>query len=100
MIGQDPEPILENILNNLDEKCGFIYRSFQFYVFDTLLYFYNKTLNSKYLKPVELILKKLCPKAFMITWRVEFHIQLMKIIPHFEKMLYDNVQFVLLIAKF
>ena len=106
VIGQDPEPILENILNNLDEKNGGFKGAPKFptfYVFDTLLYFYNKTLNSKYLKPVELILKKLCSKG--IYDHVEGGISRYTVdenwlIPHFEKMLYDNVQFVLLIAKF
>ena len=106
VIGQDPEPILENILNNLDEKNGGFKGAPKFptfYLFDTLLYFYNKTLNLKYLKPVELILKKLCSKG--IYDHVEGGISRYTVdenwlIPHFEKMLYDNVQFVLLIAKF
>ncbi len=106
VIGQDPEPILENILNNLDEKNGGFKGAPKFptfYVFETLLYFYNKTLNPKYLKPVELILKKLCSKG--IYDHVEGGISRYTVdenwlIPHFEKMLYDNVQFVLLLAKF
>ena len=106
VIGQDPEPILENILNNLDEKNGGFKGAPKFptfYVYETLIYFYNKTKNPKYLKPVELILKKLCSKG--IYDHVEggiarYTVDENWIIPHFEKMLYDNVQFVLLIAKF
>ena len=74
-----------------------------FYVFETLIYFYNKTKNTKYLEPVELILKKLCSKG--IYDHVEGGISRYTVdenwlIPHFEKMLYDNVQFILLLAKF
>ena len=68
-----------------------------------MIYFYNKTKNSKYLKPVELILKKLCSKG--IYDHVEGGISRYTVdenwmIPHFEKMLYDNVQFISLLAKF
>ena len=34
-----------------------------FNLYETLLYFYNKTKNEKYLEPVELILKQLCSKG-------------------------------------
>ena len=105
VIGQGPEPILENILNNLDEKNGGYKGAPKFptfYVFDTLIYFYNKTKNTKYLKPVELILKKLCSKG--IYDHVEGGISRYTVdenwlIPHFEKMLYDNIQFILLLSK-
>ncbi len=106
VIGQEPEPILENILNNLDEKKGGFKGAPKFptfYVFETLIYFYNKTKNSKYLKPVELILKQLCSKG--IYDHVEGGISRYTVdenwlIPHFEKMLYDNIQFILLLIKF
>ena len=106
VIGQEPEPILQNILNNLDEKNGGFKGAPKFptfYVFDTLMYFYNKNKNPKYLKPVELILKKLCSKG--IYDHVEGGISRYTVdenwlIPHFEKMLYDNVQFILLLTKF
>ena len=106
VIGQELEPILENILNNLDEKNGG-YKGApkfpSFYVFETLIYFYNKTKNQKYFKPVELILKKLCSKG--IYDHVEGGISRYTVdenwlIPHFEKMLYDNIQFILLLAKY
>ena len=106
VIGQEYEPILESILNNLDEKNGGYKGAPKFptfYVFETLIYFYNKTKNSKYLKPVELILKNICSRG--IYDHVEGGISRYTIdenwlIPHFEKMLYDNVQFVQLLAKF
>jgi len=106
VIDQELEPILENILNNLDVKNGGFKGAPKFptfYVFDTLIYFYNKTKNPKYLKPVELILKKLCSKG--IYDHVEGGISRYTVdenwlIPHFEKMLYDNVQFISLLTKF
>ena len=106
VIDQELEPILENILNNLDVKNGGYKGAPKFptfYVFDTLIYFYNKTKNPKYLKPVELILKKLCSKG--IYDHVEGGISRYTVdenwlIPHFEKMLYDNVQFISLLTKF
>ena len=37
--------------------------NFQLYVFDTLLYFYNKYKDDKYLQPVELLLNKICSQG-------------------------------------
>ncbi len=106
VIGQEPEPLLDKILDNLDDKNGGYKGAPKFptfYVFETLIYFYNKTKNKKYLKPVELILKKLCSKG--IYDHVEGGISRYTVdenwlIPHFEKMLYDNIQFILLLTKF
>jgi len=106
VLSQDLEPILEISLNNLDKvKGGFKgapkFPTFNF--FETLLYFYNKTNNKKYLEPVDLILKKLCSKG--IYDHVEGGIARYTVdenwsIPHFEKMLYDNVQFIGLLSKY
>jgi len=106
VLSQDLEPILEMSLNNLDKvKGGFKgapkFPTFNF--FETLLYFYNKTNDKKYLEPVDLILKKLCSKG--IYDHVEGGIARYTVdenwsIPHFEKMLYDNVQFIGLLSKY
>ena len=106
VIGQEIEPILENIINNLDKNNGGFKGAPKFptfYVFDTLIYFYNKTKKIEYLKPVELLLKKICSKG--IYDHVEGGISRYAtdenwLIPHFEKMLYDNVQFISLMAKY
>ena len=68
-----------------------------------MLYFFNKTKENKYLEPVDLIIKQLC--SIGIYDHVEGGISRYAvddnwIIPHFEKMLYDNTQFVLLLSKF
>ena len=106
VLNQDLENILQNIIINLDkEKGGYIGapKFPLFNIYDTLLYFYTKSKNSDYLKPVELILKQLCSQG--IYDHVEgglarYTVDENWLIPHFEKMLYDNTQFVLLISKF
>ena len=97
---------MDDILLKLDEENGGYKGAPKFptfHVFDTLLYFFNKTKDQKYFKPVELILKKLCSTG--IYDHVEGGISRYTVddkwlIPHFEKMLYDNVQFISFLSKF
>ncbi|MDA9092083.1 DUF255 domain-containing protein [Pelagibacteraceae bacterium] len=106
VLNQDLENILQKIVVNLDKEKGGYIGSPKFPVFniyDTLLYFFSKTKNSDYLGPVELILKQLCSQG--IYDHVEgglsrYAVDENWLIPHFEKMLYDNAQFVLLLSKF
>ena len=106
VLNQDLEPILEISLGQLDPiKGGYkgAPKFPTFNLFETLLYFYNSSNNTKYLKPVEIIIKKLCSKG--IYDQVEggiarYTVDEDWIIPHFEKMLYDNAQFVLLLSKY
>ena len=99
---QDLEPILDTSLNYLDPIKGGYQGAPKFPTFnlyETLLYFYNKTNDKKYLDPVSLLIKQLCSKG--IYDHVEGGISRYTvdedwIIPHFEKMLYDNTQFILL----
>ena len=106
VLHQDLEPILDMSLSNLDIlKGGFkgAPKFPTFNLYETLIYFYNKTKDKKYLKPVEVIVEKLCSKG--IYDHVEggiarYTVDEDWIIPHFEKMLYDNVQFILLISKY
>ena len=106
VLNQDLEPILEMSLKHLDPVKGG-YKGApkfpSFNLFETLLYFYNTTNDTKYLKPVEKIIKQLCSKG--IYDHVEggiarYTVDEDWIIPHFEKMLYDNTQFVLLLSKY
>jgi uncharacterized protein YyaL (SSP411 family) len=106
VLKQELEPLLELSLSNLDTIKGGFKGSPKFptfNLFELLLYFYNKTENNDYLEPVKLILKKLCSKG--IYDHVEggmcrYTIDENWTIPHFEKMLYDNAQFILLLSKY
>ena len=106
VLNQDLEPILETSLNYLDPIKGGYKGAPKFPTFnlyETLLYFYNKTKDKKYLVPVALIFKQLCSKG--IYDHVEggisrYAVDENWIIPHFEKMLYDNTQFILLLSKY
>ena len=106
VLSQDLEPLLELSLKNLDSNNGGFNGAPKFptfYLFETLLYFYNKTKKNKYLEPVSLILKQLCSKG--IYDHVEggisrYTVDEKWIIPHFEKMLYDNTQFIMLLSKY
>jgi len=106
VLNQDLEPILEISLNHLDPVNGGYKGAPKFptfNLFETLLYFYNTTNDKKYLTPVELIIKQLCSKG--IYDHVEGGIARYTVdedwtIPHFEKMLYDNTQFILLLSKY
>ncbi len=106
VLSQDLEPILEISLNYLDPIKGGYKGAPKFPTFnlyETLLYFYNKTSNTKYLKPVTLLIKQLCSKG--IYDHVEGGISRYTVdedwvIPHFEKMLYDNIQFILLLSRY
>ena len=106
VLTQDLEPILEISLNHLDKIKGGYKGAPKFPTFnlyETLVYFYNKSKNKKYLEPIDLIIKQLCSKG--IYDHVEggiarYTVDEDWIVPHFEKMLYDNAQFVLLLSKY
>ena len=106
VLNQDLEPILETTLNYLDPIKGGYKGAPKFPTFnlhETLLYFYNKTNKKKYLDPVTLLIKQITSKG--IYDHVEggiarYTVDENWIVPHFEKMLYDNVQFILLLSKY
>ncbi len=106
VLNQDLEPILDTSLSHLDTSKGGYKGAPKFPTFnlyETLLYFYNKSKDRKYLQPVDLIIKQLCSKG--IYDHVEggiarYTVDENWLVPHFEKMLYDNTQFVLLLSKY
>ena len=106
VLNQELEPILELSLSNLDKLKGGYKGAPKFptfNLFETLLYFFNKSGDKKYLDPVTLIIKQLCSKG--IYDHVEggiarYTVDENWIVPHFEKMLYDNTQFILLLSKY
>ena len=93
-------------LNNLDQSKGGFKGAPKFPIFnlyETLIYFYNKSKHKKYLDPITLLIKQLCSKG--IYDHVEggisrYTVDENWIVPHFEKMLYDNAQFILLLSKY
>ena len=106
VLNQPLLPFVDKIISYLDEEYG----SFkgapkfpQFYLFDAMFYFYLKTNDEKYLKPVETLLKNICSKGIydqLIGGIARYTVDDKWIIPHFEKMLYDNIQFISLLSKF
>ena len=106
VLNQDLEPILENSLSYLDKSKGGYKGAPKFptfNLFETLLYFYNKSKDKKYLKPVDLLIKQLCSKGIydhLVGGISRYTVDEDWIVPHFEKMLYDNVQFILLLSKY
>ena len=72
-------------------------------MFDTIFYFYLKTNNQKYLTPVEILLSNISSKGVYDQLEggiARYSVDEKWIIPHFEKMLYDNIQYVNLLTKF
>ncbi len=106
VLNQDLEPILDLSLEYIDVSKGGYKGSPKFPTFnlyETFLYFFNKTKNKKYLQPVDLVIKQLCSKG--IYDHIEggisrYTVDENWIVPHFEKMLYDNTQFILLMSKY
>jgi len=106
VLNQPLEPFVEKIISYLDEEYG----SFkgapkfpQFYMFDAIFYFYLKTNNQKYLAPVETLLSNISSKGVYDQLEggiARYSVDEKWIIPHFEKMLYDNIQYVNLLTKF
>jgi len=106
VLNQDLEPILEASLKYLDPVKGGYKGAPKFPTFnlyETLLYFYNKTNDKKYLYPVTLLIKQLCSKGIydhVVGGISRYAVDENWVIPHFEKMLYDNTQFILLLSKY
>ena len=106
VLSQPLEPFVEKIISYLDEEYG----SFkgapkfpQFYMFDAILYFYFKTNNHKYLTPVEKLLSNISSKGVydqLAGGIARYAVDEKWVIPHFEKMLYDNIQYIGLLTKF
>ena len=96
VLKQDLEPYAEKIIQYLDEQNGGFKgapKFPQFYVFDSIFYFYKKNNDKKFLKPVENLLKNISSKGIYDQLGggiARYTVDEKWIIPHFEKMLYDN----------
>ena len=106
VLKQDLEPYAEKIINYLDEENGGFQgapKFPQFYIFDTILYFYNKNNNQKFFKPVEKLLMNISSRGIYDHLEggiARYTVDDKWIVPHFEKMLYDNILYVNLLNNF
>ena len=106
VLNQSLEPFLEKIMQHLDKDNG----SFkgapkfpQFYLFDAMFYFYLKTGKEEYFKSVETLLYNISSKGMydhLSGGIARYTVDENWIVPHFEKMLYDNIQYIGLLNKF
>ena len=106
VLNQPLEPFVEKIIRHLDIENG----SFkgapkfpQFYLFDAMFYFYLKTGQKKYFDQVETLLFNISSKGLydhLVGGIARYTVDENWIIPHFEKMLYDNIQYIGLLNKF
>ena len=106
VIGQSLIPHLETLTNHIDYEWGGFKGSPkfpQFYVFESLLHFYKKTKNKKFYAAVKILLQNVCARGLydhLLGGIARYSTDDKWIAPHFEKMLYDNIMFVNLLAQF
>ncbi len=106
VLKQDLEPFIEKILGYLDEKNGGFKgapKFPQFYIYDAIFYFYLKKKNKNFFKHVENLLKNISSKGIYDHLEggiARYTVDEKWIVPHFEKMLYDNALFVNLLNQF
>ena len=106
VIKQNLAPYLENLTNHIDYEWGGFKGSPkfpQFYVFESFLHFYKKTKNKKFYDAVKTLLKNVCSRGLydhLVGGIARYTTDDRWIVPHFEKMLYDNILFVSLLGEF
>ena len=106
VISQSLIPHLETLTNHIDYKWGGFKGSPkfpQFYVFESFLHFYKKTKNKKFYDAVKILLHNVCARGLydhLLGGIARYSTDDKWIAPHFEKMLYDNIMFVNLLAQF
>ena len=103
VLNQDLEPFAEKILQYMDNDNGGFQgapKFPQFYVFDTIFYFYLKNKKKKFYEVTEKLLKNICSKGIYDQLGggiSRYTVDDKWVVPHFEKMLYDNILFVKLL---
>jgi len=106
VLKQDYEPYVEKIIQYIDEDNGGLKgapKFPQFYIFETILYFYKKKKNKKFLKSVEDLLKNISSRGIYDHLEggiARYTVDDKWIVPHFEKMFYDNILYVNLLNNF
>jgi len=106
VLKQDLEPLAEKILQYMDKENGGFQgapKFPQFYIFDTILYFYFKNKKESFFNVVEKLLKNISSKGIYDQLEggiARYTVDDKWIVPHFEKMLYDNILFVKILNNF
>ena len=106
VIDQNLVPHLEHLSNYIDYTWGGFNGSPkfpQFYVFESFLHFYKKTKNKKFFDAVKILFYNVCSRGlYDHLWGgiSRYSTDERWIVPHFEKMLYDNILFVNLLGQF
>ncbi len=106
VLNQDLEPFAEKILQYMDNTNGGFQgapKFPQFYVFDAIFYFFLKNKKKNFYEVTEKLLKNICSKGIYDQLGggiSRYTVDDKWIVPHFEKMLYDNILFVRLLNFF
>ena len=106
IVKQDLEQYADKIIQYFDERNGGFKGSPkfpQFYIFETIFYFYKKNKKEKFLESVEKLLQNVSSKGIYDHLEggiSRYTVDENWIIPHFEKMLYDNTLYVDLLNKY
>ncbi len=106
VINQNLTQHLENLTNYIDYEWGGFKGSPkfpQFYVFESFLHFYKKTKNRKFYDAIKILINNVCSKGLydhLAGGIARYSTDDRWIVPHFEKMLYDNILFVNLLGQF
>ena len=106
VLKQDMEPYAEKIIQYLDRENGGFKgapKFPQFYIFQTLYYFFTTNKKKEFLYPVENLLIKISSKGIydhLGGGIARYTVDEKWITPHFEKMLYDNIQYVILLTHY
>ena len=106
VLKQNLEPFVERILQYLDEKNGGFKgapKFPQFYMFETIFYFFKKNNKDSFILPVKKLLESVSTKGIydhLGGGISRYTVDEKWIVPHFEKMLYDNIQFILLLSNY
>jgi len=105
VINQNLTPHLEAMLKYVDFKWGGFQGSPkfpQFYVFESFLYFYKKNKNEKFYNAVKILIDNVCSRGLYDHLQggiARYSTDDRWIVPHFEKMFYDNILFINLLGQ-
>ena len=106
VINQSLLPYVEKVLTYLDSDFGGFKgnpKFPQFYIFDCLFYYYKKTQKKEFHQAVEKLLINICSRGLYDHLEggiARYSVDEQWIVPHFEKMLYDNILFIDLLTKY